>query len=94
MICTPGFVGLEFVYSSIVRGRSASGLKNPCRIPDPVRQHAFAPNRTALERWGKDSYPFATNSLCFRAASYHDLDNSGAVAGPVREMLVMTRYAQ
>lgn len=35
-------------------------------MPDPVRHHAFRPNRAEIERWGRDWYEVFTNSLGFR----------------------------
>ena len=36
------------------------------RGSDPVRHHAFKPNCAFTDQWGRNSYPFATNSLGFR----------------------------
>jgi len=46
---------------------------NPCKVRDPIRHHAFKPNCTSIEQWGRDSYQFLTNSLGFRDEQIRDV---------------------
>ena len=48
-------------------------IHDPCEVRDPVRYHAFRPNCAAVNHWGKDSYPFFTNSLGFRDDKVRDI---------------------
>src|SRR5271167_4282197 len=52
--------------AAIVRHSKSTVKPSSCRVLDPVLHHALKPNCASIERWGKDSYEFLTNSLGFR----------------------------
>lgn len=59
------FLSLDWLYSlSILKATSNTGPT--CRLPDPIRHHAFQTKCGAFDHWGGDSYSFFTNSLGFR----------------------------
>ena len=61
------FISLDWFRTAAIVRHSKSTLKpSSCRVPDPVRHHAFKPNCASIEHWGGDSYGFVTNSLGFR----------------------------
>lgn len=59
------FLGLDWLYSSSLL-KAKPNSEPTCRLPDPIRHHAFRPNCATIDHWGEDSYPFFTNSLSFR----------------------------
>jgi len=61
------FLILDFSYSAAKRRYpTPTASSDSCRMADPVRHHAFLPNCSASDRWGRASYDFVTNSLGFR----------------------------
>jgi hypothetical protein len=61
------FLTFDWFYTARMhRAQRQTVQREPCRVRDPIRYHAFRPNCTAIDHWGKDSYLFATNSLGFR----------------------------
>ena len=50
----------------IVRSAAASAGAVSCRVSDPVRHHAYKPNCSFKDHWGKDWYDFSVNSLGLR----------------------------
>jgi hypothetical protein len=67
------FLALDWIRTARIQRHSkstirakAAGRPYPCRVPDPVRQHAFKPNCVSTDAWGPNTYQFATNNLGFR----------------------------
>jgi len=61
------FIAVDYVYTATVnRRRKNTVQKNTCRLPDPVRHHAFQFNCTGLTTWGASVYEISINSLGFR----------------------------
>jgi hypothetical protein len=61
------FLTLDWFHTAAIQHTlESTGKPNACRVHDPVRHHALAPNCTSIERWGGDSFEFFTNSLGFR----------------------------
>ena len=58
------FLSLDWFHTAAMQRAVSSA--NHCKVPDPVRHHAFQPNCTAVEHWGGNSFEFVTNSLGFR----------------------------
>jgi hypothetical protein len=52
--------------AAITRSAMAKVGSSNCRISDPVRHHAYKPNCSFGDHWGKEWYDFSTNSLGFR----------------------------
>ncbi len=48
-------------------------IHESCEIMDPFRHHVFRPDCSAVNHWGKDPYPFFTNSLGFRDDKVRDV---------------------
>ena len=61
------FLVLDWVRSAIILRRAkAAARQESCRVADPVRHHALKPNCAFVERWGRDTYQYFTNSLGLR----------------------------
>jgi hypothetical protein len=61
------FLTLDWFRSAaILRRTKSNAMPSSCRLPDPVRHHAFKPNCASIHQWGGDTYEFFTNSLGFR----------------------------
>ncbi len=80
--CAAAFLVVDYLHTAkALRGgdlavKSQTGgfpIHDPCEVRDPVRYHAFRPNCAAVNHWGKDSYPFFTNSLGFRDDKVRDI---------------------
>jgi hypothetical protein len=61
------FLALDWIRTATIErsARVQAGTAN-CRVADPVRHHAYRPDCTFQDHWGKDWYDFSTNSLGFR----------------------------
>jgi hypothetical protein len=58
------FLALDWLRTAaIVR---SAGVSVTCRISDPVRHHAYKPNCSFKDHWGKSYYDFSTNNLGLR----------------------------
>jgi hypothetical protein len=61
------FLALDWFRSAAIRRAAVAGGKTVnCRTSDPVRHHAYKPNCSFRDQWGKDWYDFSTNSLGLR----------------------------
>jgi len=61
------FLVLDWIRTAaITRVGNARAAASNCRIPDPVRHHAYKPDCSFSDHWGKAWYDFSTNSLGFR----------------------------
>jgi hypothetical protein len=61
------FLGLDWIRTAaITRSAMAKAGSISCRISDSVRHHAYKPDCSFTDHWGKDWYSFSTNSLGFR----------------------------
>jgi len=61
------FVAFDYIRTAALNRRRINTVKSSqCRLPDPVRHHAFQPNCTGLTTWGSGVYEISTNSLGFR----------------------------
>src|SRR5271157_1700443 len=61
------FLTLDWLRSTAIQRHSKSTVKlSSCRVPDPVRHHAFKSNCAFIQHWGGDTYEFLSNSLGFR----------------------------
>jgi hypothetical protein len=61
------FLALDWIRTTaITRSAMAKAGASNCRTSDPVRHHAYKPNCSFLDHWGKQWYDFSTNSLAFR----------------------------
>jgi hypothetical protein len=61
------FLVLDWIRTdAITRSATAKAGASNCRISDPVRHHAYKPNCSFKDHWGKEWYDFSTNSLGFR----------------------------
>ncbi len=68
------FLALDYFRSAaIMRRYKAAEKQGSCRISDPVLHHALKPNCAFVERWGRDSYNYFTNSLGFRDAQVREV---------------------
>ncbi len=68
------FFALDWFRSAeILRRAQAAAKQDSCRVSDPVRHHALKPNCAFVERWGRDTYPYFTNSLGFRDQKIRDV---------------------
>ena len=63
------FLALDWFHTARINATTG----NPCKVPDPVRHHAFKPNCASVSRWGADSYQFFTNDLGFRDEKIRDV---------------------
>jgi len=75
-LCLAVFLAFDWTFSAAMkRAHMATAAANlpSCRIADPVRHHAFQPSCATIDRWGEDSYVFATNSLGFRDEKVRDV---------------------
>jgi hypothetical protein len=71
------FFVLDWFYTAtILKASPKSGTT--CGVPDPVRHHAFQPNCSTIDHWGKDRYQFSTNSLGFRDEKVRDVSLADA----------------
>jgi hypothetical protein len=68
------FLALDYFRSQVILRRvKAADKQGSCRVADPVRHHALKPNCAFVERWGRDTYDYFTNSLGFRDAKVRDV---------------------
>ena len=64
------FFGLDWLWSAhVLRAAATITPAATCFARDPVRHHALQPECSCDRHWGRESYPFATNSLGFRDES-------------------------
>jgi hypothetical protein len=67
VICLLLFLALDWLWTAwVLRSKPPIGPQSTCFTQDAVRHHALEANCTCDRHWGKESYPFATNSLGFR----------------------------
>jgi hypothetical protein len=73
------FFALDWLWSAYVL-RSAPPISPAatCFARDTVRHHALQPECSCDRHWGKQSYPFATNSLGFRDENIRKVPLTGA----------------
>src|SRR5271157_397475 len=68
------FLALDYFRSQVILRRvKAADAQGSCRVSDPVRHHALKPNCAFVERWGRDTYGYFTNSLGFRDEKVRDI---------------------
>ena len=74
VFCVLFFLALDWLRTdAIVRSTKTGGTPGGCRISDPVRHHAYKPNCSFTDHWGKAWYDFSTNSLGMRDEKIRDV---------------------
>jgi len=65
--CLLLFLDLDWLWTSwALRSKPPISPQSTCLMRDPVRHRSLEPNCSCDRHYGKESYPFATNSLGFR----------------------------
>ena len=75
VFCLIFFLILDAAYTAYVvhKHPAVASAQGICFTRDAVRHHSLQANCTCVRHWGKQSYPFATNSLGFRDESVREL---------------------
>ncbi len=73
------FFALDWLWSAhVLRSAPPISPAATCFARDTVRHHALQPECSCDRHWGKQSYPFATNSLGFRDENIRKVPVTGA----------------
>jgi hypothetical protein len=77
-MCLFLFLALDWLWTAwILRSKVPTGPQSTCFMRDAIRHHALEPNCSCDRHWGRESYPFATNSLGFRDENIRQVPLSG-----------------